>query len=115
MAVAHIVGRGAAELVRLWGEPPLVREPDVTLFGVEELDPPELEFLKRSPMRRYLAADVQRLGAAVARQQALEPLHPRPPQFVLPFAVDTLAQEGFFPRDVPRLPGIPVHPRRHSV
>ena len=30
MAVAHFIGRGAAELVRFWGEPPLVREPDIT-------------------------------------------------------------------------------------
>ena len=40
MAVSHLTGRGAAELVRFWGEPPLVREPDVALFGVDRLDPP---------------------------------------------------------------------------
>ena len=51
MVVAHIIGKGAPELVRFWGEPPLVREPDVTLFGLERLDPPEQDFLARSPMR----------------------------------------------------------------
>ncbi len=45
MVVAHIIGRGAPELVRFWSEAPLVREPDVTLFGLERLDPPEQEFL----------------------------------------------------------------------
>jgi arginase len=45
MIVAHIIGKGAPELVRFWGEPPLVREPDVTLFGLERVDPPEREFL----------------------------------------------------------------------
>src|SRR2546428_51037 len=37
MAVSHIIGRGAPELVRFWTEPPLVREPDVALFGVDRL------------------------------------------------------------------------------
>ena len=41
MVVSHILGRGAAELVRFWGEPPLVREPDLALFGVARLDPAE--------------------------------------------------------------------------
>ncbi len=40
MVVAHIIGRGAPELVRFWGETPLVREPDVTLFGITRLDRP---------------------------------------------------------------------------
>ncbi|PYU86863.1 MAG: hypothetical protein DMG51_04160 [Acidobacteria bacterium] len=31
MVVAHIIGKGAPELVRFWSEAPLVREPDVTL------------------------------------------------------------------------------------
>ena len=115
MAVAHIVGRGAAELVRFWGEPPLVREPDVTLFGVEELDPPELEFLKRSPMRRYLAADVQRLGAAVAAQQALEHLHAGAHQFVLHFDVDTIAQEDFSAVDVPGSGGLRIGEVRDAL
>jgi arginase len=38
MVVSHLAGRGAAELVRFWGEPPLVREPDLALFGVARLD-----------------------------------------------------------------------------
>ena len=62
MVVSHLTGRGAAELVRFWGEPPLVREPDLALFGVARLDPPEEELLSRSPLRRYLAADVLRMG-----------------------------------------------------
>ena len=68
MVVSHLTGRGAAELVRFWGEPPLVREPDLALFGVDRLDPPEEEVLSRSPLRRYLAADIHRYGAAAAAQ-----------------------------------------------
>ncbi|HEX4380062.1 MAG TPA: arginase family protein, partial [Candidatus Acidoferrum sp.] len=51
MVVAHIVGRGAPELVRFWGETPLVREPDVLLYGISRLDPPEQQVLAKSPLR----------------------------------------------------------------
>ncbi len=64
MVISHIAGRGAAELVRFWGEPPLVREPDIALFGVDRIDPPEEEVLRTSPLRRYLADEVKRMGPA---------------------------------------------------
>ena len=69
MVVSHIVGRGAAELVRFWGEPPLVREPDLALFGVARLDPAEEEVLESTPLRRYLAADVSAAGADQRRRK----------------------------------------------
>src|SRR5258708_12955491 len=50
MVVAHFTGRGAAELVRFWGEPPLVREPHITLFGLARTDPPEHAFLHTPPI-----------------------------------------------------------------
>lgn len=115
MALAHIIGRGAAELVRFWGESPLVREPEVTLFGLEELDAPEQEFLKRSPMRRYMAADVQRLGAAPAAEQALERMHAGAHEFVLHFDVDTIAQEDFSAVDVPGSGGLRLGDVREAL
>ena len=53
MVVSHLTGRGAAEMVRFWGEPPLVREPDLAIFGVARLDPPEEQALAGSPLRRF--------------------------------------------------------------
>jgi len=91
MVVSHLIGRGAAELVRFWGEPPLVREPDLVLFGVDRLDPPEEEFLVRSPLRRYLATDILRKGAAAAAKDALDRLHGARNEFVLHFDVDVIA------------------------
>ncbi|MFZ3201018.1 MAG: arginase family protein, partial [Candidatus Acidiferrales bacterium] len=41
MVVSHLTGRGAAEMVRFWGEPPLVREPALALFGLGNLSPAE--------------------------------------------------------------------------
>jgi arginase len=91
MVVSHLTGRGAAELVRFWGEPPLVREPDLALFGVERLDPSEGELLQRSTIRSYLAKDVKRSGAAAVAQTAVDRIRGNGYEFVLHFDVDVIA------------------------
>jgi arginase len=91
MVVSHLTGRGAAELVRFWGEPPLVREPDLALFGVDRLDPAEEQVFNRSPIRRFLACDVKRVGAAAAAQTAIERIHGNGNEFVLHLDVDVIA------------------------
>jgi arginase len=91
MVVSHLSGRGAAELVRFWGEPPLVREPDMALFGVDRLDPTEEQLLRQSPLRTYLARDVQRMGAAAAAQAAVDRIHSSSHEFILHFDVDVIS------------------------
>ncbi len=91
MVVSHLTGRGAAELVRFWGEPPLVRDPDLAIFGADRLDPAEEELLRRAPLRSYLAADVKRMGATAAAQAAIERIHAATHEFVLHFDVDVIA------------------------
>src|ERR1700723_3327612 len=83
MVVSHLAGRGAPELVRFWGEPPLVREPDVTLFGVSRFDAPEEKALETSTVHRYLAKDVKRLGAKAAAERAVERIVTNGYEFVL--------------------------------
>ena len=95
MVISHVLGRGAPELVRFWGEPPLVRAPDVALFGIEEPNATELEFLAGSPLRRYLAHDVRRLGATAAAEAALERVHGRQQQFVLHIDLNVIDPEDF--------------------
>jgi arginase len=95
MVVAHIIGKGAPELVRFWGEPPLVREPDVALFGLARLDPPEQDFLSRSPLRHVNASDIQAKGAAASAADALTHLHADAREFVLHLDLDVIAQEEF--------------------
>jgi len=95
MVVAHIIGKGAPELVRFWGEPPLVREPDITLFGISRLDPPEQELLSRSPLRYVRASDIQAKGAAASARDALSYLHAETREFVLHLDLDVIAQEDF--------------------
>jgi len=91
MVISHVVGRGAAELVRFWSEPPLVREPDVALFGTARIEPAEEEVLNRTPLRKYLASDVRRMGAAAAAQAAIDRIHVDGHEFVLHFDVDVIA------------------------
>ena len=67
MVISQVIGRGAPELVRFWGEPPLVREPDVALFGFERLDLPEEQFLATSPLRRHPALEVSTVGRCRGR------------------------------------------------
>jgi arginase len=106
MVVAHIIGKGAPELVRFWSEAPLVREPDVTLFGLERLDPPEQEFLAKSPMRYIYAADIQSKGASKAAHEALAQVHADAREFVLHLDVDVIAQEDFPAVNVPGSGGL---------
>jgi arginase len=106
MVVAHIIGKGAPELVRFWGEPPLVREPDITLFGIARLDPPEQEFLSRSPLRHVNASDIQARGAAASATDALNHLHAGSREFVLHLDLDVIAQEEFPPVVVPGSGGL---------
>ena len=106
MVVAHILGRGAPELVRFWGEPPLVREPDITLFGLARLDPPEQEFLSKSPLRRVPAEEVKSKGAGAAAAEALAHLHANTREFVLHLDLDVIAEEDFPAVDVPGSGGL---------
>jgi arginase len=106
MVVAHILGRGAAELVRFWGEPPLVREPDVTLFGIERLDPPEQDWLSKSPLRQVPAATVRSKGAAAAAKDALAHLHADTREFILHLDLDVIAQEELAAVNVPGSGGL---------
>lgn len=95
MVISHVIGRGAPELVRFWGEPPLVREPEIALMGMERLDEPERQFLSRSLLRRYPAEEIARKGASATTQEALERVHGLQHEFVLHIDLDVIAAEDF--------------------
>jgi len=115
MVVAHIIGKGAPELVRFWGEPPLVREPDITLFGVERLDPPEQEHLNRSPLRCVSAAEIQTKGASAAATEALLHSHAETREFVVHLDLDVIAQEEFPWVNVPGSGGLRFDDVRNAL
>jgi arginase len=95
MVLAGIIGKGSPELVRFWGEPPLVREPDTLIYGLVRVDPPEQDFLSRSPMRHVYAADIQLKGCATAAQSALSQLHADSREFLVHLDLDVISEEDF--------------------
>ena len=115
MVISHIVGRGAPELVRFWGEPPLIREPDVAVFGIDRVDEPEQKWLGRSPLQHYLAVDIKRRGAAAAAQEALERVHGSRHEFVLLLDLDAIAAEDFAATNFPGSGGLTLDDVRQSV
>ena len=106
MALATIIGKGSPELVRFWGEPQIVREPDTVLFGIERLDAPEQEFLARSPVRHNMANDIRRKGAVKSAESAIGQLHADSREFLLHLDVDVIAQEEFPAVNVPGSGGL---------
>jgi arginase len=108
MVVAHVIGKGAPELVRFFGESALVREPDVTLFGLERFDPPEQEFLSKSPMRHIDAAEIQSKGGSAAGREALVYVHADAHEFVLHLDTDVIAVDDFPAVNVPGSGGLPL-------
>lgn len=115
MVVAHVIGKGAPELVRFFGESALVREPDVTLFGLERLDPPEEEFLSKSPMRHIYAADIPSKGARAAARDALTYVHADAHEFVLHLDTDVIANEEFPAVNVPAGGGLRLEDVRAAL
>jgi arginase len=106
MVLASIFGKGSPELVRFWGEPPLVREPDTVIFGLDRVDPAEQEFLVRTPMRHIYAVDIQAKGAAKSAQETLALLHADSREFMIHLDTDVIAQEDFPATNVPGTGGL---------
>lgn len=115
MVVSHLTGRGAAEMVRFWGEPPLVRDPDVALFGVNRLDPPEEGMLSRFPIRIFRANDIQRMGAVAAAEMAVERIHGGKNELVVHLDVDVIASEDFQATDLPGAGGLRLEEVRQAL
>jgi arginase len=115
MVISHVIGRGAPELVRFWGEPPLVREVDIALFGFERLDPAEEQYLASSPLRRHPASQVSSAGAAATARAALERVHAGKHEFVLHFDVDTISSAEFRASNFPGEGGLGLSETRDAL
>ena len=115
MVISQVIGRGAPELVRFWGEPPLVREPDIALFGFERMDAPEIQYLAVSPLRRHAALEVSTVGGAVAAGIALERVHAAKHEFVLHFDVDVINSDEFPWTNFPGTGGLTLSEARDAL
>jgi len=115
MVISHVIGRGAPELVRFWGEPPLVREPDVAVFGIDRVDEPEQRSLVRSPLHRYLAVDLKNRSLAATAQEALDTMHGSRHEFVLLLDLDVIASEDFAATNFPGSGGLSLEDVRQAL
>lgn len=115
MVVAHLTGRGAAEMIRFWSEPPLVRDPDVALFGVSRLDSPEEGVLSQTAIRCFRAADVRRMGPAAAAEMAIERIHGGKNELILHVDVDVISSEDFSATDLPGSNGLRLEEVREAL
>ncbi len=115
MVVAHLIGKGAAELVRFWGEPPLVREPEMALFGLDRLDLPEQEFLEHSPMLRYFTAEISNHGAAAVAEAVCQRLQAGGRELLLHFDVDVVDADEFGACDLPDRGGLRWNEARQAL
>jgi len=95
MTVAHLIGRGAAEIVRFSADMPMVREPNLALYGIERLDPPEEQLLQTALLRAYHASDILRRGPAATAREAVERIHAQYMPFVLHYDVDVISSPEF--------------------
>jgi len=95
MTVAHLIGRGAAEIVRFSADMPMVREPNLALYGIERLDPPEEQFLQTALLHAYHASDILRRGAAATAREAVDRIHAQYMPFVLHYDVDVISSPEF--------------------
>jgi arginase len=115
MVVSHLTGRGAAEMIRFWSEPPLVRDPEVALFGADRLDQPEEELLARVPIRLFRASDVERMGTVAAAEAAVERTHGNRNELVVHLDVDVIASEDFEATDLPGAGGLRLEQVRKAL
>ena len=115
MGLAAIVGKGSPELVRFWGEPPLVREPDTLIYGLVRVDPPEQEFLTRSPMRHVYAVDIQNKGPEKSAHDALTHLHADTREFMLHVDLHVIGQEALPAVNVPDSGGLSLAEAQSSL
>jgi arginase len=83
MTVSHLIGQGAPELVRFWKEPPLVREPDLVLFGLGEVGTVDRERLASTAVGRFPLEKIRRAGVRAAAETARDRIRAGKRDFVV--------------------------------
>jgi arginase len=71
MSVAALTGRGHPALVSLLGDGPVLRDSDVAMVGIRDLDPLEREALRSSGIHVFTMHDIDRRGLASVLEEAI--------------------------------------------
>lgn len=71
MSVAALTGRGDARLTSLLGGGPVLRDSDVAMVGIRDLDAREREVLRASGIQVFTMHDIDRRGLASVMEEAI--------------------------------------------
>jgi arginase len=96
MVIAHLLGRGVPELVRLEDRSPLLRPARLALLGVERLDPQEVPIFDALPCLRLQPKEIRRLGPQTAARETLSRIAPGDSPFYVHLDMDAV-DGGEFP------------------
>jgi arginase len=103
MSVAALTGRGHPALTRLLeGDAPPLRDEDVALIGIRDIDPLERTALRESGILVFTMHDVDRRGMGAVMQEAIEHVSAATDGFHVSLDMDVLD-----PREAPGV-GTPV-------
>ncbi len=102
MPLATILGFGAERLVQMGGFAPKLRQENVCLIGIRNLDDQEKVLVQESGVRAYTMRDVDERGMRDVMAEALDLVSAGTAGFHLSFDLD-----GMDPKDVPGV-GTPV-------
>ncbi len=110
MVIAHIIGNGINELSHLAKRYPILREENIVFFGLNltsgYVDPPEIEFLERSPIVQFSTKTIREVGVESAAGQALEALKSKVDKIFVHFDVDVIDVGDMPAADVPHPNGL---------
>ena len=88
MPLAHILGRGDAELAGIGGFSPKVRPQNVALIGIRDIDMHERRNIRESGIHAFTMRDIDEQGMAAIARQALEVVNDGTAGYQLSFDVD---------------------------
>lgn len=110
MVLAHVIGDGCEELSHLGNRYPILREENIMLFGLNPasgyIDPPEIDFLKRSSIAQFSTKAIRELGVETAARNALKTLGSKTDKIFVHFDVDVIDASEMPAADVPHLNGL---------
>jgi arginase len=103
MPVAHILGRGAPELLRLGATTPMVDPKNIVQIGIRDLDPIEQVHVKESGIRAFTMRHIDEMGLRRVMEEAIAYASDGTEGFHVSMDVDWLD-----PSEAPGV-GTPVH------
>ncbi len=102
MPLAHILGHGAPDLLRIGGEPPMVDPRKACLVGVRDLDPGERDNIRKLGIRTFTMRDIDERRLRSVMEEAIAIASDGTAGFHVSFDVDWID-----PSDAPGV-GTPV-------